>query len=724
MQKLSCLLSQRDAVEEEISEMGKTKNMLLDRHHHMQTRRSARAAPSKRKSLVEPESDEWHSEEDSDFDGSQQRIATKPTLAKRGQRNMAATSKSTKHAKKKPKRIEKRWRDLSLLPTMPLDILFAICAALAPQDLVSLSRVDRNFCRTLTANNVSFVWKAVREAEEGIEPPRGIPEYRWVDLLFGKTVCDFCPANNVRVDWKLRRRVCKRCLKEKYVQTVFSVTLLEFIISISLIAASQVRRRFPDVNADFLSLVSHTDVPPAGPGTMCARGGYYWISDIAEVEAKIKELEADPGSSKHLAEFRTERKKLVEDMTRVGAGLDAWKYEGWANMDYRKRAVESQRRIEERFSMIRTRLLALGYTERDVKGIRWQPSVEHGAELTPRGWNRICPGLEAMIQVNRIQQAKEDRIINTYKQQFLPVVWREIPSLIDICIFVPFREILELPTDSVVTEADFADAVKELPNLIANWQQQMESKLRAQVPTQETGNVDPLKLATTIFSCQHKCRAMITNADIWWHRCDTYSSYMLQAMHLGNADEPCHNLGSAELFFDVASSAVAASLVKLVFHDPATMTAEEMDSLNVEFLADPICTWNLADRTGSCCGRHVLSWRECVEGDFAYGSGSDFHLLTPDDEAKKRAVVREDDHPWVLTLFHCQHCSVSVDPQVYGDVMVHLKDAHGIDDPVMNHDLFLTPGEIMPPTHRPPLYIVECERDLPLDSGGITEFTP
>ncbi len=54
---------------------------------------------------------------------------------------------------------------------------------------------------------------------------------------------------------------------------------------------------------------------------MCARRGYYWISDIADVEAKIKELKADPGSSKRLAEFRTERKKLVEDMTKVGTDL-------------------------------------------------------------------------------------------------------------------------------------------------------------------------------------------------------------------------------------------------------------------------------------------------------------------------------------------------------------------------------------------------------------------
>ncbi|KAG7441590.1 uncharacterized protein BT62DRAFT_1079940 [Guyanagaster necrorhizus] len=63
---------------------------------------------------------------------------------------------------------------------------------LSPQDLINLSRVDANFRRTLTANNVSFVWRAVRGGEEGIKSPRGIPEYRWVDLLFGTSTATRC----------------------------------------------------------------------------------------------------------------------------------------------------------------------------------------------------------------------------------------------------------------------------------------------------------------------------------------------------------------------------------------------------------------------------------------------------------------------------------------------------------------------------------------------------
>ncbi len=96
-----------------------------------------------------------------------------------------------------------------------------------------------------------------------------------------------------------------------------------------------------------------------------------------------------------------------------------------------------------------------------------------------QGWARICPGLEAAIKENRVQQAKADRstalyaraeivraVLKTYKQNLLPVVWRQIPSFIDVCAFSPFKDILELPTENSVTEASFSDAVNELRFLL------------------------------------------------------------------------------------------------------------------------------------------------------------------------------------------------------------------------------------------------------------------
>ncbi len=50
---------------------------------------------------------------------------------------------------------------------------------------------------------------------------------------------------------------------------------------------------------------------------MRSSSGYYWISDIVNIQGEIKELESQPGSSEPLIEFRTNRKKLVEDTYKV-----------------------------------------------------------------------------------------------------------------------------------------------------------------------------------------------------------------------------------------------------------------------------------------------------------------------------------------------------------------------------------------------------------------------
>ncbi|KAK0231580.1 hypothetical protein IW262DRAFT_1345112 [Armillaria fumosa] len=611
---------------------------------------------------------------------------------------MTKQKKVEKSRRPRNRKHRKKWQNLSLLPTMPLDILLMICGLLTCRDLINLSRVDAKFCRTLTANNVSFVWKTVREAEEGIEPPRTVPEYRWVELLFGKQVCAVCHIKSAFVNWRFRRRVCKQCLEA------------------NLIHASKIKSRFPGVGDDILSLIPHINTDPEKLGS---REDFYWISDILEIQAKMKQLKAGSGSSKHLANFRADQKKLVEELDK-----DVVRCEEWTRTNIQRKANESRRLEEERFSTIKTRLLDLGYTEGNVEGIKRKINNMRDDDFTPQGWNRTRSRLEAAIEENQVWQAKVARhhelldrfgivegLIGEHFRRFLPVVWREMPLPVDVCMFPIFRDIMELPTEHAVTQHSFADAMKELPNLISDWQQQRKSKLRALVLSQKIGQVDPLKLATTIFSCQQRrCRAIITNADIWRHKCVTSLSLGSEGRNhrdLTNVDDIYYNVGNTELSFDRARSAIAASLVQLAYHDPTMTTAEEMDNLNLGFLCmnDPIATYDLPDTGGrKYSGRPVLSWRECVQ---RAGRGSDFRLLSPKDEAKKGLVVREGcEFTWNPTLFHCQHCSDELSPQVYEYLVEHLQDEHGVDDPLIDRDLFLTPGLYMPVAQLPPLHIV------------------
>ncbi|PBK72124.1 hypothetical protein ARMSODRAFT_1016102 [Armillaria solidipes] len=678
----------------------------------MQTRRSARtAAPFKRKSLTGPEPDEWQSEHnDNEGPGNDDQgrceVSKHRSMKRiRTSSSMAAT-KEAKATQTKRKGTGKKRQTIGLFSTMPLDILFLIFGMLSPRDLINLSRVDASFCHTLTAHNVSFVWKAMREVERGIEPPRGVPEYRWIDLLFGKLICDFCRGKRGKkasVNWKLRRRLCARCLKA------------------NLISVSKVKIRFPDINDDVLSLIPFT---AATSGKQGPREDHYWILDITDIQAKITELEAQPGSSKHLAEFRMERKTLVEDLNK-----HAERCEVWVHINARKKADDLQRLRDERFSMIKTRLLELGYNEQDVWDIRSEPSVVRDAELTLQGWSRICPGLEAAIEHSRVLQAKADRtlalydrfyivksILQTYKQQFLPVVWREMPSFAEVCMFPAFRVILKAPTEQIVTVDSFADAVEELPTLIADWKRGRESELKYRSSASlDTGTVNPLKLATAVFFCEYKNDPIITNTNFWQHQCVPFDCSGLG--NIRDVDDIFCSIRHGMHIFDRKRSAIAASLVQLASLDPATTTAEEMDNLNLRFLPTHEHVGEYSSVSGPMVyGLPILSWRECVRKGTSDSASPepDFRLLMPEDESKKRRVVRKAvDFSWDVVVFHCQLCSAHVDyPRSYEDVIKHVQDVHGIDDPRMDRDLFLTSGADMPAAQRPPMFIVEFERDL------------
>ncbi|PBL01630.1 hypothetical protein ARMGADRAFT_1071161 [Armillaria gallica] len=668
------------------------------------------AAPFKRKSLAGPEPDEWqpeHSDNEGPANGHKGRSeVSKHRSVKRirTSSNTAAT-KETKVTQTKRKGTGKKQQTINLFSRVPLDILFLIFGMLSPRDLINLSRVDANFCHTLTAHNVSFVWKAMRKVERGIEPPRGVPEYRWVDLLFGKLVCDLCHGRRGKrasVNWKLRRRLCARCLKA------------------NLISVSKVKIRFPDIN-DVLSLIPFT----TDQGNR-AREDHYWILDITDIRAKITELEAQPGSSKRLAEFRMERTTLVEDLNK-----HAERCEVRVQTNARKKADDLQRLRDERFSMIKTRLLELGYNEEDIRDIRSEPSIVRDAELTLQGWSRIRPGLEAAIADSRELRAQMNRtmalrdrfytvksILQAYKQQFLPVVWREMPSFADVCKFPAFRVILEGPTEQVVTVDSFADAVDELPTLIADWKRRGESTLTYRSSASlGNGTVNPLKLATAVFVCKYKNDPIITNTNFWQHQCVPFECPGLGI--IGDVDDMLCSFRRGMHFFDRKRSAIAASLVQLASLDPVTTTAEEMDNLNLCFLPAHERVGEYSSVSGPMVyGLPILSWRECVQKGTSDSASPepDFRLLTPEDESKKRQVVRKTvDFSWEAAVFHCQLCSAHVDgPRWYEIVTKHLQDVHGVNDPQMDRDLFLTSGAVMLAAQRPPMFIVEFERDLSL----------
>ncbi|PBK72094.1 hypothetical protein ARMSODRAFT_932426 [Armillaria solidipes] len=633
--------------------------------------------------------EEWKAEtEENDSgcvsEGPSHKLKRSPAKRMRRSSKTASAKKLSKETQDKGKaRQKKRRRDLSLLPTMPLDIIFAICSILTPRDLINLSRVDAKFCRTLTVNNVSFVWKAVREIEGGIEPPQDIPEYRWVDLLFGVSACDVCDTRHVRVDWMLRRRICRRCLKP------------------NLIYEPRVAKLFPGADAEVLSLIPHTNT---GITTFSKSSRFYWGPDIDEIMAKLDRLKSDrkTGSSKHLSGFVKERKDLVKDILKHAEKCLEWKAQYEAT-----KADESEQLMAERYQEIKSRLLELGYTQDDMSAIRWCNSVRKSAKLTSSSWKKILPGLEDTIAQHRDMVAKYEysralqrrtdilkTLYTSYQHGFVPSVWKQMPPYMDVCMFAAFKSVLESPTKDQITESSFSHAMEELPNLIAAWQQDRATRVR-NLAVAELGlvntTVDATTLAICVFGCSNRCHNYSgTYADLWRHRCHLHRSYIYWDFGFQNVDNFYECRGNGDITFDSRRSAMASSLVTMVSRDPATTTIEEMDSLGDTFLCMD-CPVNMF-RIGSgdiLFGRPLLTWRQCIN-IHSHSGPTKVRPLTTEEQSKLQEVELDPD---MSSTWSCQHCSEYLEQwTTHESVSRHVQDVHGVNDPVIERDLFVAPG--------------------------------
>lgn len=75
-----------------------------------------------------------------------------------------------------PKKKTKRNQDLisgqlSMLPTVPLDIIFRIFALLEPLDLICLSSVNRAFRACLFDEQANGLWRGARQRSKAPDPP-------------------------------------------------------------------------------------------------------------------------------------------------------------------------------------------------------------------------------------------------------------------------------------------------------------------------------------------------------------------------------------------------------------------------------------------------------------------------------------------------------------------------------------------------------------------------
>ncbi|KAF5317049.1 hypothetical protein D9611_003566 [Ephemerocybe angulata] len=637
------------------------------------TRRKSAVAPV-HVVVAEPESDSDSSEQlsdDGDFvqgtlsarkrasvampKAKRQKVADTPTTS---------TSIANAKAKAKPPPKRRRGKDLSLLPTMPLDILFEILGQLSPRDLLILTRTNTLFRKTLLEKNAQCVWVSARGFHGVPEPPSDFSERRWAGLLYSNH-CQVkgCGAPGVRkVDWFLRKRICTQCKKDHYM------------------VHSKFKSKHPDLDNEILKYIPSTHVGPWANG-YSGRSKYYWETDIPAVAEEWEPLEhaAAMGSAaakKAFAEWKADLR---------GSGMSV------AEMN-RKSRLEG----------VTSRLLQLGYQRDDIKvaiSVRTVGIYTGAPTVTDSIWAKLQQKLEAKVieektrrlsrevaNVVKSRRAVFENMYDGFLSTLRPLERYQCPPASFLRIL---REVSALinAEDAVVTVQDFQPIITNMAAHLNKYQGDFQASIIATIPASERDGVaDPLDVARFAFSCQatsqwgpSQCSKFLSGWEmIASHPCDghwRFNEPILQA-----------NIGH-QVTYNVTASAIASTLIRLVGLDPKTARIADIEQRNGRFICGSCRVTNTTT---------VHNWRSAVmHGCPAYRGQSPcpavFRLATPEEAAKAQAatlaIIEHDGRVW-----SCNHCAAHIELhncRRKPDILEHLRNQHAITEPQILQDYFL-----------------------------------
>ncbi|KAF9472019.1 hypothetical protein BDN70DRAFT_998375 [Pholiota conissans] len=220
-------------------------------------------------------------------------------------------------------------KTLSLLPTMPLDVLFEILSQLTPKDLINVSRTNKLFHDTLYSRGARMVWKEALRGHGVPACPRDLIEPRFANLLFG-TTCEECGRPNVpKVDFYLRRL-------GGYAQ-------------------------------------GHSS-------NQC----FWWSTEIQEVmhmfaTAEDKKRRGVPGARAELKAFTRNRLARIEEIDSTTESLDTW----FRNTALDRRE-ENQEARDNRLEAIKVKFIELGYGRHHLGCLAYEKECTQKAALTDK----------------------------------------------------------------------------------------------------------------------------------------------------------------------------------------------------------------------------------------------------------------------------------------------------------------------------------------------------
>ena len=223
-----------------------------------------------------------------------------------------------------------------------------------------------------------------------------------------------------------------------------------------------------------------------------------------------------------------------------------------------------------------------------------------------------------------------------YQKALMPAEWKYLPRTLDICALDPFAAVLDATAEVAVTAADFEDAFRQLPELLAASSDALKLHARSLIKistsviqpasrSQEPGetvdgeaaspssSIQPitLDLAASAFTCQEPiCMGSYLFGwdDIAQHHCrldlDSIDSVYGQEPHW--MDQPPD---PPKIAFSARGSEIAGTIVRAAGFNDRVATALDMDAKDLRFG----CSACLPQSSGTSSWTKIgYKWRDFV----------------------------------------------------------------------------------------------------------------
>ncbi|KAJ7776366.1 hypothetical protein B0H16DRAFT_1006475 [Mycena metata] len=570
-------------------------------------------------------------------------------------------------------RLQHLSQDLSLFPSMQLDIVLEVLSYLHPLELTRVARTNKTFRQLLHSPVSDALWRNSFLVVDSLPhcPPQ-IPGRRWTKLLFGPRICDECGQPDSNVDYILRRRVCTKCLAQNLLDTVPGYAESHELNSLDIFHRTKAWR--PE---------SHDDVH------IDAERGKFWRRDGAVIVEIYETLSLS--SEGDLSCFIESQTALVVEVRDF-----AVKCQEWAENVIYVASSEYTNKLSRVVTSIPKRLVSEGFLEVDIYPAwytphNWDP-LYRKPRLTSKLWNRVSPDIlppiirarddrlanERRLRIARIARRKESVLAVAIMALRTPVAgirhaYYPPPHTIDT--FPPLSKFINEDTEEHISMDNprLVQALVGAPAFVDAWCTETKMFLASLLPDVDRMPLDlrHLELATSVF----RVRRSVS------YQKDTVIGWEQARAHLHWCHgPPAPQLPEQKLVHSSAKGAAsAAALALLLDMDPLTTTAADMDTTDARFVCG-----NCAPSTNG--RRAALSWRDCVVHDVELDPTShttpSWFLLSPLAAMDVRRREEPDDY-FQIAIWACTLCTQHTRGFTeHSDIVGHLRYRHKIPNPV------------------------------------------